>query len=57
MVAILSLISLIGGVGAACATEYAPSHVAALERCGGGLLIAGLALLGVALGGVAPIVH
>jgi hypothetical protein len=57
MLGILSVISLIGGVGAACATEYAPAHVAALERCGGGLLVAGLALLGVALGGMAPIVH
>lgn len=57
MVGILSLISLVGGVGAACASEYAPAHVATLERCGGGLLVAGLALLGAALGGLAPIVH
>jgi hypothetical protein len=57
VVAILSLISLIGGIGAACATEYAPYHVAALERCGGGLLVAGLALLGAALGGIAPMAH
>jgi hypothetical protein len=57
MVGVLSFISLVGGVGAACATDYAPSHVAALERWGGGLLVAGLALLGVALGGAFPIAH
>jgi hypothetical protein len=40
---------LIGGMGAACAAPYAPAHVAVLERCGGILLIAGLASLGAAL--------
>jgi hypothetical protein len=57
MVGILSFTSLIGGVVVACASEYAPSHVAVLERCGGGLLAAGLALMGVALGGAFPIAH
>jgi len=57
MVGILGFISLIGGVGAACASDYAPSHVAVLERCGGGLLAAGLALIGVAMGAAAPIIH
>ncbi len=57
MIGILGFISLIGGVGAACASEYAPSHVAVLERCGGGLLAAGLALIGLALGAAAPIIH
>jgi hypothetical protein len=57
MVGVLSLISVIGGVGIAAASDYAPAHVAVLERCGGGLLLAGLALLGAALGGMAPIVH
>ena len=56
MLAFLSLLSLIGGVGAACAADYAPSHVAALESWGGGLLVTGLALLGVCLGGALPIV-
>ena len=56
MVAFLSLLSLISGVGAACAADYAPSHVAALESWGGGLLVTGLALLGVCLGGALPIV-
>jgi len=57
MVGVLSLISVIGGVAIAAASDYAPAHVAVLERCGGGLLLAGLALLGAALGGMAPIVH
>ena len=57
MVVFLSLMSLILGVGVACAADYAPSHVAAFESWGGGLLVAGLALLGVALGPALQIVH
>lgn len=57
MVGILSFVSLLGGVGVACATDYLPTQAVALERWGGGLLVAGLALLGVALGGAFPIVH
>ena len=57
MVGVLSLISVVSGVGVACAAEYAPSHVAVLERCGGGLLVAGLALLGLALGAASPIAY
>lgn len=40
---------LLSGVGAACAAPYAPMHVAAFERCGGILMVTGLALLGAAL--------
>jgi hypothetical protein len=57
MIALLSMTSLIAGVGVACAADYAPTRVAILESWGGGLLMAGLALLGVALGAAAPIVH
>ena len=57
MIALLSMTSLVAGVGVACAADYAPARVAALESWGGGLLVAGLALLGVALGAAAPIVH
>ena len=57
MIAFLSVTSLVAGVGVACAADYAPAHVATLENWGGGLLMAGLALLGVALGAAAPIIH
>jgi hypothetical protein len=57
MIALLSLTSLIAGVGVACAADYSPSHVAAFESWGGGLLVTGLALLGVWLGGAFPIFH
>ena len=57
MVALFSFVSLTLGVGAACATSYAPGRVAALERWGGGLLVVGLALLGAALGSSAPVVY
>jgi hypothetical protein len=40
---------LIAGIGAACAVPYAPAHAAALERCGGILMIAGLASFGACL--------
>jgi hypothetical protein len=43
------LLSFLGGVAAACAAPYAPAHVVALERFGGTLMVAGLALLGAAL--------
>lgn len=57
MAAFLSLTIIVLGVGAACAADYAPSHVAVLERWGGGLLVGGLGLLGAALGSALPIVH
>jgi hypothetical protein len=49
MVCIFILTSFLSGVAAACAAPYAPAHVVALERCGGTLMVAGLALLGAAL--------
>jgi hypothetical protein len=57
MIAFLSVTSLVAGVGIACAADYAPARVATLESWGGGLLMAGLALLGVALGHAGPIIH
>jgi hypothetical protein len=51
-----SFTTIILGVGAACAADYAPRHVAILERWGGGLLVGGLALLGVALESALPII-
>jgi hypothetical protein len=57
MGALLSLTIIVLGGGLACAADYAPSHVAVLERWGGGLLVSGLALLGAALGSALPIVH
>jgi hypothetical protein len=57
MVAFISLTVTILGAGVACAGEYAPAHVEALERWGGGLLLGGLALLGAALGSAMSIVH
>jgi hypothetical protein len=47
------LASFLGGMAAACAAPYAPGHVVVLERLGGGLMVAALALLGAAL----PTVH
>jgi hypothetical protein len=47
------LLSLLAGIGAASAAPYVPAHVAALERCGGTLMVTGLALLGAAL----PVLH
>lgn len=40
---------LVGGVTVSCAAPYVPAHVMLFERCGGMLLVAGLALLGAAL--------
>lgn len=57
MGALLSLTIIVLGGGVACATDYAPSHVVALERWGGGLLVGGLALLGATLGSALPILH
>lgn len=57
MAAFLSLTIIVLGVGVACAADYAPSHVAVLERWGGGLLVGGIGLLGAALGSALPIVH
>ncbi|MGA2044916.1 MAG: hypothetical protein ABSG83_16275 [Roseiarcus sp.] len=57
MLVIVSAMSLAGGVAAACAAEYSPSRGAPLERWGGGLLVAGFALLGCALGAALPITH
>jgi hypothetical protein len=47
------LVTFVAGIAAACTAPHAPDHVVALERCGGTLMIASLALLGAAL----PIVH
>jgi hypothetical protein len=49
MLGVAVLLSLCAGVGAACAAPYVPAHIALLERCGGYLMVAGLALLGAAL--------
>ena len=46
MIALVSLLSLIGGATLAYASERYPAHVAALETGGGILMIAGLALVG-----------
>jgi len=40
------LLCLLLGAALACAAEKIPSHVVALERCGGALLVLSLALLG-----------
>lgn len=49
MVAFLSLIGICSGGGLACAATYRPNRAAVLERWGGLLLVAGLALLGAGL--------
>ncbi|MEA2984844.1 MAG: hypothetical protein QOD94_1098 [Alphaproteobacteria bacterium] len=43
---------LAAGLSAAWAAPYAPGHVAALERCGGLLMVMGLGLLGARLAGL-----
>jgi hypothetical protein len=55
MLGILSAMSLVCGVGVACAADYRPRHALAFERCGGGLLVAGLLMLGACLGAACPI--
>ena len=50
----LSLISIVTGATLACVAEHVPSRVAVLETGGGALMVAGLALLGSALGAVLP---
>jgi hypothetical protein len=57
MVALLGVTSLLAGVGVACAADYAPARVAAMESWGGRLLVAGLALLGMAFGAIDPSVY
>jgi hypothetical protein len=57
MAALLSLTIILLGAGVACAADYTPTHVVALERWGGGLLVGGLAFLGAALGSALPILH
>jgi len=49
MIALVSLMSVIGGAALAYASERYPAHVEALETGGGVLLIAGLALIGSAI--------
>lgn len=49
MVAFLSVIGICSGGGLACAATHRPARAAALERWGGLLLMAGLALLGAGL--------
>jgi hypothetical protein len=44
-----SLISILTGAALAWAATQAPAHAPMLERCGGALLVLGLALLGNAL--------
>jgi hypothetical protein len=46
IVAAASLISVIAGVGIACAAERFPVHVRAMETGAGALLIGGFALMG-----------
>jgi hypothetical protein len=46
MVCVAILLCLLLGAALACAAEKIPSHVVALERCGGALLVLSLALLG-----------
>ena len=46
MACVVILLCLLLGTALACAAETFPSHVVALERCGGTLLVLGLALLG-----------
>jgi hypothetical protein len=49
LVSAVSLISVVIGVAFACAAERVPAHRVALERAGGVLLLAGLAVFGGAL--------
>ena len=49
MVALVSIISLALGIALACMAERYPAHIAMLERGGGTLMLAGLALAGSAL--------
>ena len=49
MLIALILMSLVLGAGLASAASRVPSHAVALERCGGTLLVSGLALLGAML--------
>lgn len=46
MILVTSILSLILGVGLACAAEFVPTRIAAFESWGGTLLVTGLALLG-----------
>jgi hypothetical protein len=46
MACVVILLCLLLGAALACAAETFPSHVVPLERCGGTLLVLGLALLG-----------
>jgi len=46
VLAAVSLMSLVCGATLACAAPRYPSHLSTLERCGGGLLVAGLVMLG-----------
>jgi hypothetical protein len=46
MVSVAILLCLVLGAALACAAAKIPSHVVALERCGGALLVLSLALLG-----------
>ena len=53
MVGAIILIGLVLGATLACAAAKVPAHAVALERCGGALLVASLALLGGSLNGCA----
>jgi hypothetical protein len=49
MLSVAIALCLLAGLGASCAAPYMPAHVASMERIGGALMIAGLALFGAAL--------
>lgn len=49
MLSVAIAFCLVTGLGASCAAPYAPGHVEALESAGGMLMLAGLAMLGMAL--------
>jgi len=49
-----SLISIFFGAALACAAARVPTHAVVLERCGGALLVIGLALVG---GALPPLYH
>jgi hypothetical protein len=49
MLSAVILSCLLAGAGAACAAHYLPAYAAVLEKGAGMLIIAGLALLGVAV--------
>lgn len=49
MIGTLSISVLCSGVALVAAARRLPAHAPVLERCGGGLMVAGLLLLGTCL--------